>query len=119
VRRGVFDYTPQEVERGGMEAVLRCPVGWSGDHRVVCRLSLLPLPRPLPFDPPLIPPLLLLLPSKPSLSSRTGAWSRFFVRVWGQGVALMVQLEGAELIAFTETWKKYIEEPWRWLKVDG
>jgi 2-oxoisovalerate dehydrogenase E2 component (dihydrolipoyl transacylase) len=29
------------------------------------------------------------------------------------------QLEGAELIAFTETWKKYIEEPWRWLKIDG
>jgi len=42
VKRGVFDYTPQEMERGGMEAVLRCPVGWSGDHRVVCRLFLPP-----------------------------------------------------------------------------
>ncbi len=50
-----------EVEKGGSEAVLRCPVGWSGDHRV---------------------------------------------------------LEGAELIAFTESWKRYIEEPWRWVKVD-
>ncbi|RSH83941.1 hypothetical protein EHS25_005185 [Saitozyma podzolica] len=53
--------SPEEVREGGLEAVLRVPVGWSGDHRV---------------------------------------------------------LEGAELIAFTETWKKYIEEPWRWLKVD-
>ncbi|WRT63226.1 uncharacterized protein IL334_000129 [Kwoniella shivajii] len=26
-------------------------------------------------------------------------------------------LEGAELIAFTETWKKYIEEPWRWINI--
>ncbi len=51
-----------EVEKGGMEAVVRCPVGWSGDHRV---------------------------------------------------------LEGAELIAFTESWKRYVEEPWRWIKVDG
>jgi 2-oxoisovalerate dehydrogenase E2 component (dihydrolipoyl transacylase) len=25
----------EDVERGGMRAVLRCPVGWSGDHRVV------------------------------------------------------------------------------------
>lgn len=34
-KRGVWDWTPAEVEQGGMEAVLRCPVGWSGDHRVV------------------------------------------------------------------------------------
>ena len=27
--------TPEEVEQGGTRAVLRCPVGWSGDHRVV------------------------------------------------------------------------------------
>ena len=27
--------TSEEVERGGTKAVLRCPVGWSGDHRVV------------------------------------------------------------------------------------
>ena len=26
---------PTEVEKTGMRAVLRCPVGWSGDHRVV------------------------------------------------------------------------------------
>lgn len=26
-------------------------------------------------------------------------------------------LEGAELISFTETWKRYVEEPWRWLEV--
>ncbi|ORY27353.1 2-oxoacid dehydrogenases acyltransferase-domain-containing protein [Naematelia encephala] len=58
----VWELTPGEVERGGTKAVLRCPVGWSGDHRV---------------------------------------------------------LEGAELIAFTQSWKKYVEEPWRWLKVDG
>jgi hypothetical protein len=107
------------MERGGMEAVLRCPVGWSGDHRVVCRLFLLPLPSPLPFALPRISPLLLLLPSKPCLLSRKGTRSRSYLRVWCQGVALMIQLEGAELIAFTETWKKYIEEPWRWLKVDG
>lgn len=25
----------EEVERGGTRAVLRCIVGWSGDHRVV------------------------------------------------------------------------------------
>jgi len=31
----VWDYTPQEVVDGGTEAVLRCSVGWSGDHRVV------------------------------------------------------------------------------------
>jgi hypothetical protein len=31
----VWDYTPEEIGNGGMEAVLRCPVGWSGDHRVV------------------------------------------------------------------------------------
>ena len=37
-KRGVWDWTPAEVEEGGMEAVLRCPVGWSGDHRVVCSL---------------------------------------------------------------------------------
>lgn len=40
--KGVWDWTPGEVEAGGMEAVLRCPVGWSGDHRVVC-----PSPPPL------------------------------------------------------------------------
>ncbi|KAI9633188.1 putative tricarboxylic acid cycle-related protein [Dioszegia hungarica] len=59
--KGIMDMMPEEVESGGMKAVLRVPVGWSGDHRV---------------------------------------------------------LEGAELIAFTETWKKYIEEPWRWLNID-
>jgi 2-oxoisovalerate dehydrogenase E2 component (dihydrolipoyl transacylase) len=37
----------------------------------------------------------------------------------GTRAELINQLEGAELIAFTETWKKYIEEPWRWIKVDG
>lgn len=26
-------------------------------------------------------------------------------------------LEGAELIAFTETWKRFVEEPWRWVHV--
>lgn len=56
-----MEWLPEDIEAGGTEAVLRCPVGWSGDHRV---------------------------------------------------------LEGAELIAFTETWKKYIEEPWRWLYID-
>ena len=30
-----MDMTPDEVESGGMKAVLRVPVGWSGDHRVV------------------------------------------------------------------------------------
>lgn len=39
--KGVFGWTKDQVEKGGMEAVLRCPVGWSGDHRVV---SLLPAP---------------------------------------------------------------------------
>jgi len=36
----VWDMTPEEVRDGGMEAVLRCPVGWSGDHRVVSPVSL-------------------------------------------------------------------------------
>jgi len=31
----VWDYTPDEVVSGGTEGVLRCSVGWSGDHRVV------------------------------------------------------------------------------------
>jgi len=31
----VWDYTPEEVVSGGVEGVLRCSVGWSGDHRVV------------------------------------------------------------------------------------
>lgn len=31
----VWDYTPDEVVSGGVEGVLRCSVGWSGDHRVV------------------------------------------------------------------------------------
>lgn len=41
----VWDLTPEEVRDGGMEAVLRCPVGWSGDHRVVSPhiLSIVPL----------------------------------------------------------------------------
>ena len=26
---------PGDVEKAGMRAVLRCPVGWSGDHRAV------------------------------------------------------------------------------------
>ncbi|WVQ82907.1 hypothetical protein IAT38_005043 [Cryptococcus sp. DSM 104549] len=56
-----FELDEETVKRGGTRAVLRAPVGWSADHRV---------------------------------------------------------LEGAELIAFTETWKKYIEEPWRWIKAD-
>lgn len=72
-----LDFTPQDVVAAGQEAVLRVPVGWSGDHRVV----------------------------GPSLT-RQG------------GFGLRDQLEGAELIAFTETWKKYVEEPWRWLKID-
>ncbi|ODN73796.1 hypothetical protein L202_07324 [Cryptococcus amylolentus CBS 6039] len=54
-----FGKSPEEVAGGGLRAVLRIPVGWSADHRV---------------------------------------------------------LEGAELIAFTETWRKFIEEPWRWLE---
>ncbi|WVF66562.1 hypothetical protein IAT40_001302 [Kwoniella sp. CBS 6097] len=60
--KNVWELDEGTVEKSGVRAVLRAPVGWSGDHRV---------------------------------------------------------LEGAELIAFTETWKKYIEEPWRWLKVEG
>jgi len=36
----VWDCTPEEVVGSGVEGVLRCSVGWSGDHRVV---SLLPL----------------------------------------------------------------------------
>ncbi|WWC57607.1 uncharacterized protein I303_100139 [Kwoniella dejecticola CBS 10117] len=59
-KRSVWEMDANEVQRGGTRAVLRVPVGWSGDHRI---------------------------------------------------------LEGAELIAFTETWKKYIEEPWRWINV--
>jgi 2-oxoisovalerate dehydrogenase E2 component (dihydrolipoyl transacylase) len=39
----VWDYTPQEVVDGGMEGVLRCSVGWSGDHRVVCHLLTCPI----------------------------------------------------------------------------
>lgn len=31
----IMDMMPEEVERGGTGAVLRCPVGWSGDHRIV------------------------------------------------------------------------------------
>lgn len=58
--RGVWNLDPSEVERAGTKAVLKCPVAWSGDHRV---------------------------------------------------------LEGAELIAFTETWKRFVEEPWRWMEV--
>lgn len=57
---GVWGVEPGQVEKAGPRAVLRCPVGWSGDHRV---------------------------------------------------------LEGAELIAFTETWKRFVEEPWRWMEV--
>ena len=44
----VWDLTPEEVRDGGMEAVLRCPVGWSGDHRVVSPLSLFCLEYILP-----------------------------------------------------------------------
>ncbi|XAO22468.1 hypothetical protein I312_101239 [Cryptococcus bacillisporus CA1280] len=58
----VFDLGEEDVKSAGLKAVLRVPVGWSADHRV---------------------------------------------------------LEGAELICFTETWKKYIEEPWRWMKFNG
>lgn len=57
---GVWGVDPSIVEKAGTRAVLRAPVGWSGDHRV---------------------------------------------------------LEGAELIAFTETWKRFVEEPWRWVEV--
>ncbi|WVW81288.1 hypothetical protein I302_103279 [Kwoniella bestiolae CBS 10118] len=60
--RSVWDMDENEVRDGGMRAVLRAGVGWSGDHRI---------------------------------------------------------LEGAELIAFTETWKRYIEEPWRWINVSS
>lgn len=56
----VWDLSPADVAAAGTRPVLKCNVGWSGDHRV---------------------------------------------------------LEGAELIAFTETWKRYIEEPWRWVEV--
>lgn len=56
----VWDMTPDEVAAMGTRPVLKCNVGWSGDHRV---------------------------------------------------------LEGAELIAFTETWKRYVEEPWRWVEI--
>ncbi|WOO85131.1 lipoamide acyltransferase family protein [Vanrija pseudolonga] len=58
--QSVWTLDPESVAKGGPKAVLRCTVGWSGDHRV---------------------------------------------------------LEGAELISFTETWKRYVEEPWRWLEV--
>jgi len=34
----IWDMTAEEVERKGTRAVLRCPVGWSGDHRVVSPL---------------------------------------------------------------------------------
>lgn len=30
-----MDWLPEDIEAGGTEAVLKCPVGWSGDHRVV------------------------------------------------------------------------------------
>jgi 2-oxoisovalerate dehydrogenase E2 component (dihydrolipoyl transacylase) len=56
----VWDMTLDEVAGMGTKPVLKCNVGWSGDHRV---------------------------------------------------------LEGAELIAFTETWKRYVEEPWRWVNI--
>ncbi|WWD22676.1 hypothetical protein CI109_107169 [Kwoniella shandongensis] len=59
--KSVWDLDESEVKAAGTRAVLRAPVGWSADHRV---------------------------------------------------------LEGAELIAFTETWKRYIEEPWRWIRLD-
>jgi len=39
-REGGMKMTPEEVEGGGMRAVLRCPVGWSGDHRVVSYIHL-------------------------------------------------------------------------------
>ncbi|KAK8844770.1 hypothetical protein IAR55_006620 [Kwoniella newhampshirensis] len=58
----VFDLNDDEVKKQGTKAVLRAPVGWSADHRV---------------------------------------------------------LEGEELIAFTETWKRYIEEPWTWIRLEG
>lgn len=31
----VFEMDAESVKAGGLKAVLRCPVGWSGDHRVV------------------------------------------------------------------------------------
>lgn len=31
----VFEMDPESVKAGGTKAVLKCPVGWSGDHRVV------------------------------------------------------------------------------------
>lgn len=36
-----MDFTPQDVVAAGQEAVLRVPVGWSGDHRVVSLSHLL------------------------------------------------------------------------------
>ncbi|WVN88520.1 uncharacterized protein L203_103731 [Cryptococcus depauperatus CBS 7841] len=61
VRDGkVFDLDEEQVKAAGLRGVLRAPVGWSADHRV---------------------------------------------------------LEGAELIAFTETWKKYVEDPSRWIGI--
>jgi len=39
----VWDYTPEEVVSGGVEGVLRCSVGWSGDHRVVGLPPYLPI----------------------------------------------------------------------------
>jgi 2-oxoisovalerate dehydrogenase E2 component (dihydrolipoyl transacylase) len=80
-RERPLDLTAEEVRDGGMDAVLRCSVGWTGDHRVVSSVA--------PVS---------------SVNFQTNVWA---------------QLEGAELIAFTETWKKYIEEPWRWIRVDG
>lgn len=65
----VFEMDPEGVKAGGTRAVLKCPVGWSGDHRVVSS---------------------------------------------GE-VSADKQLEGAELIAFTESWKRNVEQPWRWL----
>lgn len=38
--RGVWGLTPEEVSQGGMRAVLKCHVGWSGDHRVVSFISM-------------------------------------------------------------------------------
>jgi 2-oxoisovalerate dehydrogenase E2 component (dihydrolipoyl transacylase) len=37
-----MDWLPEDIEQGGTEAVLRCPVGWSGDHRVVSLSTPLP-----------------------------------------------------------------------------
>ncbi|WWC67320.1 uncharacterized protein I206_101228 [Kwoniella pini CBS 10737] len=58
--KSIWEFNENQIQNGGTKAVLKVPVSWSGDHRI---------------------------------------------------------LEGAELIAFTETWKKYIEEPWRWVNV--